>query len=191
MSGYTIRALGPDTWDAFAALVEKHNGVWGGCWCTWFHGERAEKGSGAEGNRALKEGLVRAGRAHAALVYDGDDVVGWCQYGGPAELPSIYHRKQVETDGYQPPDYRLTCLFVDRDHRRTGVASVAVHGALELIGQAGGGEVEAYPQDTDGRRISASFLYNGTRTLFEDAGFAYRHGKGKNHTVMRTTVLPG
>jgi hypothetical protein len=69
----------------------------GGCWCTWFHGERAEKGSGAAGSRALKQRLAQAGGAHAALVYDGDVAVGWCQYGAPEELPSIYHRKQVET----------------------------------------------------------------------------------------------
>ena len=163
MGGYTVRALGPDTWDAFADLAEKHNGVWGGCWCTWFHGERAETGTGAAGNRALKERLVHAGRAHAALVYDGDVAVGWCQYGGPAELPGIYHRKEVETDGYDLPDYRLTCLFVDRDHRRRGVAGVAVRGALELITLQGGGVVEAYPQDTRGTKVSASHLYDGTR----------------------------
>lgn len=188
MREYTIRALSPDTWGAFAALVAKHNGVWGGCWCTWFHRESAEKGSGADGNRLLKQRLVRAAGAHAALVYDGQVAVGWCQYGTPEELPNIYHRKQVEAEDYNPPDYRLTCLFVDRDYRRKGVAAAAVRGALDLIAQAGGGVVEAYPQDTQGKKVSASFLYNGTRSLFEKAGFVYVHGKGKNHTVMRTTI---
>ena len=28
-----VRPLAPDTWDAFAQLVEANNGVWGGCWC--------------------------------------------------------------------------------------------------------------------------------------------------------------
>jgi hypothetical protein len=191
MLEYTIRALGPDTWDAFAALVEKHNGVWGGCWCTWFHGECAEKGSGAAGNRALKESLVRAGRAQAALVCAGDVAVGWCQYGPPDRLPNIYHRKQVETDDHQPPDYRLTCLIIDRDHRRAGVSAAAVRGALDLIARAGGGVVEAYPQETRGAKVSSSFLYSGTRSLFEKAGFAYVSPKGKNHTVMRTTVPAG
>lgn len=78
-----------------------------------------------------------------------------------------------------PPDYRLSCLFVDRDYRRKGVAAAVVQGALDLIAEAGGGVVEAYPQDTDGKKVSASFLYNGTRTLFEKAGFDYRHGKAR------------
>jgi len=46
------------------------------------------------------------------------------------------------------------------------------------------------PQDTGGKRITASFLYGVTRSLFEQAGFSYVRPKGKNHTVMRTTIDP-
>jgi hypothetical protein len=91
--------------------------------------------------------------------------VAWCQYGTPEELPNIYHRKEYEAGLDKLPDYRLTCFFVDRKYRRKGMAAVALRGALQLIAQAGGGVVEAYPQDTDGKKISASFLYNATRSL--------------------------
>jgi hypothetical protein len=37
--------------------------------------------------------------------------------------------------------------------------------------------VEAYPQDTAGRQITASFLYNATPSLFEEAGFSYPRPK--------------
>jgi hypothetical protein len=50
--------------------------------------------------------------------------------------------------------------------------------------------VEAYPQDTAGRQITASFLYNATRSLFEEAGFSYSRPKGMNHCVMTATVAP-
>jgi len=188
---YTIRPLAPDTWTAFATLCEKHNGVWGGCWCTWFHPDSGEKPRTAEGNRAYKQRLVGDDSAHAALVFDGDDAVGWCQYGSPAELPDIYHRKEYHAGSDSLPDYRITCFFISRDHRRSGVAAVALGGALDLIAREGGGVVEAYPQDTQGKKISASFLYNGTRSLFEQAGFDFERPKGKNHTVMRTVVAPG
>jgi hypothetical protein len=188
MGEYTVEPLGPGTWAAFADLAERHNGVWGGCWCTWFHPACAEKGQGAEGNRALKRRLVDEGRAHAALVFDGDSAVAWCQYGSPEELPSIYHRKEYEAGLTREPDYRLTCFFVDRRYRRRRVAAVALRGALDLIAEAGGGVVEAYPQDTRGKKISASFLYNGTRSLFEQAGFSYDRRKGMNHCVMSKTV---
>ena len=190
VTDYSVKALGPDTWEAFARLVEKHNGVWGGCWCTWFHPATPEKGQSVEGNRELKERWVNQGQAHAALVFAGDDAVGWCQYGSPEELPSIYHRKEYEAGLEKLPNYRLTCFFIDRDHRRRGVSEVALRGALDLIAAEGGGVVEGYPQDTKGEKISASFLYNGTRSLFEQAGFAYQRPKGKNHCVMSITIPP-
>ena len=188
MSDYRIAALTPETWDAFAGLAERHNGVWGGCWCTWFHPDCAERGQTAEGNRALKRRWMEEGVAHAALVLDGDRTVAWCEYGTPDELPRINHRKQYEAELDVRPAYRLTCFFVDRDHRRTGMSRLALRGALQLIGEAGGGLVEGYPQDTKGKKITASFLYNGTRSLFEEEGFAYVRAKGKAHCVMRRSV---
>jgi len=192
VDGYRVEPLGPGTWDAFAGLAERHNGVWGGCWCTWFHlypdpPERKELG-----HREFKRQLVEAGRAHAALVLDGDEAIAWAEYGPVAEMPNIHHSKEWEQGDTQPPDYRITCLFVDRRYRRKGMAATAVRGALALIAAAGGGVVESYPHDLPpGKRTSASFLYNATRTMYEQLGFSYDRPKGKGNCVMRTTVVPG
>ena len=40
------------------------------------------------------------------------------------------------------------------------------------------------------KKTSASFLYNGTRNLFEQAGFEYQRPKAKNYCVMRLIVQP-
>ena len=188
---FTVRPLKPGTRDAFAALVERHNGIFGACWCICFHPDCAERGQGAEVNRRLKRTHVEEGTAHAALVFDGDRAVAWCEYGTPEEPPNIHHRKQylAETEGL--PDYRLTCLLIDKAYRRKGLSALALRGALDLLAQAGGGIVEGYPQDlSDGRRVGASFLHNGTRSLYEQAGSTYLRPKGLNHTVMRRTLAP-
>ena len=189
VDGYRIEALGPQTWDAFAGLAERHNGVWGGCWCTWFHcypdpPERKELG-----HREFKRQLVETGRAHAALVFDGDEAVAWAEYGPVDELPNIHHRKEWEQGVIDVPDYRITCLFVDRRYRRKGMAAVAVRGALALIAAAGGGLVESYPHDLPaGKKTSASFLYNATRSMYEQLGFTYERPKGKGNCVMTKIV---
>ena len=187
MDSYVVKPLGVETWDAFARLVERHNGVFGGCWCTWFHTFHAEKTFTAEGNHALKKQLVKEDRAHAALVFDGDEAVAWAQYGPPGELPNIHHRKEYEETLDKLPDYRITCIFVDKKYRRKGVTAIALRGAIDLIAEAGGGIVEGYPHDTtDGRNVSV--LYNATRSLYEGAGFDYLRAKGKRNCVMSRVV---
>ena len=57
---------------------------------------------------------------------------------------------------------------------------------MDLIAQAGGGVVEGYPHDTGGQKVSV--LYNGTRCLYERAGFNYLRPKGKRNCVMRRVV---
>ena len=62
-------------------------------------------------------------------------------------------------------------------------------GARALIAAAGGGLVEAYPHDLpEGKKTSASFLYNATRTMYERLGFSYDRSKGKGNCVMSAVV---
>ncbi len=63
----TTRPLDISTWEAFAELVERNNGIYGGCWCIVHHPEYER---GISDPRALKQQLVSAGRAQAALVFD-------------------------------------------------------------------------------------------------------------------------
>ena len=67
MTGFDVRPLDETTWAAFARLVERHNGVWGGCWCMGFHPEGVGRHKTPEQNRNEKECRVREGRAHAGL----------------------------------------------------------------------------------------------------------------------------
>jgi hypothetical protein len=152
MSEYAIRALDASTWDAFARLAEKHNGMgFGGCWCTWFH-SREGRPEGETG-RPWQERLVREGNAHAALVFDGDAAVAWCQYGSPEELPRIYHRKEWEAGltGSRPP-------IASRASSSTGTIGGKASQPWRfvepstLIAEAGGGVVEGYPHDLQGER---------------------------------------
>ncbi len=186
---YRVEPLGPPTWDAFADLAERHNGVWGGCWCAFFHCYPDPPERRALGNREFKRQLVQQDRAHAALVFDGDVAVAWAEYGPVDELPNIHHRKEWEQGVVVQPDYRITCLFVDRRYRRQGMAAVAVRGALGLIADAGGGLVESYPHDLPpDKKTSSSFLYNATRTMYEQLGFEYQRPKGKGNCVMTKVV---
>lgn len=190
MTDFSVRALDSDTWADFADLAERHKGVWGGCWCMSFHSEGIGAGHTPEGNREAKERRVRHGTAHAALVYHSGRCVGWCQYGPRQELPRIKNRREYERSAGQAPDWRITCFFVDRDHRGQGVAQAALEGAMKLIAQAGGGVVESYPDDPQAGRLSASFLHNATVAMFLRNGFVRDRQIGKTRWVVRASVQP-
>ncbi len=185
---YTVKALDESTWPAFAALVERNNGVFGGCWCMGFHAEGVGKDTTAAQNCARKHERVRAGTAHAALVLDGDDCLGWCQFGTPDELPRIKSRAAYEKGRTTSPDWRIACCYVGKGHRRQGVATAALAGAVDLIAGLGGGTVEGYPEDAGS--VPAGFLFNGALSTYEQLGFTRDRKIGKHRWVVTRAVAP-
>ena len=128
MPDYVVRALEPKTWDAFARLAERHNGVFGGCWCTYFHTMHDEKTSGADDNRALKKRLVEEA-AHTRHSRP------------PTRCPTTGSRASSRT---RKPGVRV--------RQRSRFV------AVDLIQKAGGGVAEGYPNDTeDGRKVSVLY----------------------------------
>ena len=183
---YTIRPLDSATWAVFAELVERNNGIFGGCWCMGYHTDDSRD---AARNRAGKQDRVRTDRAHAALVIDASGAAqGWCQYGSPGELPRIKHRREYDKDAPPPADWRITCFFVDKKHRGQGVARAALEGALDQIAQLGGGRVEAISEVTAGREAPGRFLFSATVELFEDNGFSRVRQVGKHAWIVSRTV---
>ena len=181
---FHVKALDETTWPDFAALVERHNGVWGGCWCMAFHA----KGTGGTDNRTAKQARVREGSTHAALVFDGAACVGWCQFGPTDELPRIKHQRAYAEGLTALPDWRITCFFIDKTRRGEGVAAAALRGALAEIARLGGGTVESYPEDTEGRKVAGAFLHNGTLAMFERQGFQRARKIGKHRWVVEKSV---
>jgi GNAT superfamily N-acetyltransferase len=183
---YVTRLLGADTWSDFARLVEANNGVWGGCWCMGFHPDGLGEDRTASDNREAKQEHVRNGTVHQVLVYDSDQCVGWCQFGSPAELPNIKNLKAYERELAELPDWRIGCIFTGKDHRGAGVARAAVAGALDAIKKAGGGLVEAYPEQVEDRKPQrGAYFHTGPEDLFAEFGFERDRKIAKWRWVMR------
>lgn len=192
-AAYTVRPLDASTWDAFAELVERNGGIFGGCWCMGHH--QMENGESYHGKgldkRAVKEELVRTGRAHAALVFDADGLAqGWAKYGSVEELALAGHRRAYNADPPPRPDWRIACFYTDKRHRREGIARAGLGGALDLIARAGGGTVEAIPEVTAGRTAHGRFLYVASVELFEDYGFDRVRQLGKWAWLVRGVIKP-
>ncbi|MFV8834131.1 GNAT family N-acetyltransferase [Aquisalimonas sp. APHAB1-3] len=189
MSGVEVRDLSTETWADFQALFGKHKGVRGGCWCTYFRCASAEfDNMTKESRRSFHEGLARDGRGHGILVYDAGCPLAWCQFGPPQAFPRIDRGRaygKLELPAWERPQWRITCLFVDKQRRRQGLSVVALRAALARIEARGGGVVEAFPLDI---AYTGQPPHTGSVALYAREGFQAVTRLGKNVLLMRRRV---
>jgi GNAT superfamily N-acetyltransferase len=207
---YTTKELSKKTWPDFERLFSQGNG-WDHCQCLHFHRPRPlprnqwlrSRAERSIRNRRAKRDLVERGRAHGILVYANGGPVGWCQYGPREELPRIDSSRNYRALAPEQGSirlWRITCFVVDRQHRRRGVATVALRAALESIKKKGGGLVEAYPlmnweklRRSELRRgghapAFGNMSTHGTISMFEKQGFGTVAPFGSSNVSMRRTV---
>ena len=169
-------------------LCRGGNGIYGGCWCISYHPECGQRHLNY---RDVKRERVSTGRAHAALVVDSSGrAQGWCQFGSPDELSNIKHKRAYDKDPPPVPDWRITCIFVDKGHRGRGISRLALDGALHEIVRAGGGLVEAISEVTVGRAAQGRFLFSATVELLEEFGFQRVRQVGKHAWIVSREVEP-
>jgi ribosomal protein S18 acetylase RimI-like enzyme len=150
--GYSTKELSKQTWPDFEKLFRKHGAVGDGWWCWCMHHQRVRSVSLTEEpktraewavrNRREKKGLVERGCAHGILVYAKGEPVGWCQYGPREELSRIDSSpryQKLDLENGRDKIWRITCFVVDKQYRRSGVASTSLKAALESISKKGGG----------------------------------------------------
>jgi hypothetical protein len=190
MSEYAIKPLDASTWDAFARLAEKHNGMgFGGCWCTWFHsrvgrpeGDKRPPLEGASRSRGRRSRRPRLRRRRRG------GVVSVRLYGRASEHPSP-EGLRVEPHGGAarlPPHVHLRRQGLSTERRRRRGASRCPRSDREGRRRRRRGLSAGHAGQEDLGQVS----HNTTRSLYEQTGFTYLRPKGKNHCVMRRTVSP-
>lgn len=182
------REFATSRWHDFQELFSKYGGVQSGCWCMFYHREGPngplQDAARQERNRLDHRALLAAGHAHGILVYHEDVPVGWCQFGRASDLPRVERGRKYKALAAglsAPADWRITCFFVDKPYRRSGVAKAALHAALQAMARRGGGIVEAYPA----LQSHAVATWFGSRSMFEREGFHLVRPFGQSNVLMR------
>jgi GNAT superfamily N-acetyltransferase len=163
----------PDRWDDVARLAGDR-GFSSGCWCMWWRCTTREyEERHGDGLRAGLAALVAAGERPGLLAYAGDDPtpVGWVALAPRAAYPRLDRSPKLRPVD-DLPVWSITCFYIDRRHRRSGVAAALLAAAVDHARARGAEVIEAYPIDTAARASTASAdLYTGTLAMFERAGF--------------------
>lgn len=191
LENMNYKALSMENWDDFILLFGKHRGVRGGCWCTHYLCYSSEYDKMAKDERRdYHHDLIEAGICTGILIYSDSQPVGWCQAGKPDVLKRFNRGRdysKLEIPDYDKPDWRISCIFTDKDCRKQGIGRFAVESALDYIKKAGGGVVEVFPFDLAYRGITKT-QHNGSVKLYESLGFKEITRLGKNTVLMRKKI---
>lgn len=181
-----VAELTADTWPALEQLFGP-NGADGGCWCMFFRLPGPEwKQAMYEGNRRSLRALARSPEPVGLLAFDGSDAVGWV-----AVAPREVYRRLERSPVARPVDpelagvWSVTCFFIHRTARRSGVSEFLLEEAVRYAVERGARVVEGYPVDTGGAKKSSSELYHGTLSAFLAAGFELVERRGVRRALVR------
>lgn len=169
---FTTHPVTPSRFDDFGDVINPNRRATH-CWCLSHRlsGKQIDelgKGSREDAARALS----RRKNPPGVVAYDDDGTpVGWCSIGPRADNPRLVQSKLiVPLDDV--PVWSIICVVVRGGHRKRGVTTPLIEGAVEHAASRGAPAVEAYPVDPPaGKRIDTTMAFVGTRHMFEKAGF--------------------
>ena len=96
--------------------------------------------------------------------------VGWCSIGPRSDNPKLAASRLVRPVD-DLPVWSIICVVVRGGHRRQGVTTPLLEGAVAWAASEGAPAVEAYPVDPAGERMDLTMAFVGTRAMFERVGF--------------------
>ena len=145
-----------------------------GCWCMWWRvSSREFDERHGDGLRSEFRALVQGGDEPGLIAYVDDEPVGWVALAPRSEYPRLNRSPKLKPVDDRPV-WSITCFYIDRRHRRQGVAAALLDAAVSYARDHGAEAVEAYPIDTSSGSAAAKAsaeLYTGTLAMFERAGF--------------------
>jgi GNAT superfamily N-acetyltransferase len=122
-----------------------------------------------ESNRQIQKSIVDAKIVPGLLAYSDGYPIGWVAIEPRSQYPKLAHSRVLKPIDDQEV-WSVTCLFVEKKHRRKGVAVALLQAAVEHARSHGAKIVEGYPIETK-EEAPPVFIFTGTSSAFKQAGF--------------------
>jgi GNAT superfamily N-acetyltransferase len=186
---WSAKLIKAETWPDFERMFAKHRGCQGGCWCAYHICSSVEFNRlDREGHKMRHKHAIEQGLTSGVICYLDESPVGWCQFG-----PALSFEHNNRGRAYQAlapelavePDWRITCVFVDKDYRGLGLSRKVLAEAIAAIKSLGGGVTEAFPMEVPGAKRPQ---YTGSVVMYEAEGFVRVAPLGKNSFLMRARL---
>jgi len=176
----------PDRWGDLETLFEEASAT-RNCWCMWWRiagtaWRDTDKGSRKQSFSAL----VATGPPPGLLAYDKAIPIGWVQITPRAVLPRFNAARTAkpDTDADLDAVWALSCFYIARSHRRTGVMARLAQDACLWAARQGAHSVEAAAL-RPGKPLQWSDGYTGLSSALTRAGFETAEPRGTRRVLMR------
>ncbi len=192
---FEVQPLTNQTWADLEQLFDLPGGsIVRGGWCMYYRKAgkvSASRASGSSHKRELRA-LVRSGIVQGlspGLVgYADGSPVGWISL-GPREDYRKLERSRVMSAVDDTPVWSIVCTYVAKVHRGKGYQHKLLAGAVDYARDQGVRMLEAYPVDKP-ERSHDDFMFFGSRSLYERAGFREVVRRSPTRLVMRRGLRP-
>ncbi len=136
--------------------------------------------------RAFKK-IVTTGGRPGVIGSIGREPVAWCAV-APREVYGYLDRSRVLKPVDEQRVWSVSCLFVLKSYRRQGLSVLMLKGAVDFAARAGARMVEGYPVVPTMERTPDPFVWTGTPSAFEQAGFEEVVRRSRTRPIMRAIV---
>jgi len=176
---FKIRSLTPSLWEDLERLFGER-GACGGCWCMFWRqplGQKWDQVKGKENKKSFKK-LVLAKKVHGAIAYDGEDPVGWINWGPRKEYLKLDRSPSFQCNDAEKV-WSIPCFYILPSHRNKKVGSQLLEFSKKKLKNK---VLEAYPvQSKSSGKIPGAFAWTGTLSMFLKQGFkpVTKRGGGK------------
>jgi len=179
-----IYPLNSTRWTDFEELFGE-KGACGGCWCMSWRLKKSdfEKQKGIENKKAMEK-LVKENQFIGVLAYIDGKPIGWCAV-APREVFIRLESSRVLKRIDDKPVWSITCLYIKKSYRRKGISTELIKGAINYCKINGVKIIEAYPVIPYSTKVPDPFIWTGTPSAFEEAGFAVAERRSKWKPMMR------
>jgi GNAT superfamily N-acetyltransferase len=142
--------------------------------------------AGVENKRQLR-GLVDDGVVPGLVGYLGDEPVGWISL-GPREDYAKLRRSRVMKPVDDREVWTVVCTFVAKPYRGRGLQHRLLAAGVDFARSQGVRTLEAFPVDKP-ERSHDDFMFFGSRSLYERAGFKEVVRRSPTRVVMRRELV--
>lgn len=179
-----FRPLTTKNWNDLETLFGRRGGC-AGCWCMWWRIPRSQwENSKGEKNRRAFRKTVASGIPTGVLAYRGQEPVGWCAVAPRKDYPGLARSRVLRPVDGQPV-WSVTCFYVAKANRRSGLTERLLQAAVEYARKRGAKIIEGYPHDPSSGEMPDAFAWTGLFSAFRNAGFKEIARRSARRPIVR------